>query len=350
MTPRENLLSLLRRNGFERIPLAFTLCPALETTYREQERSHKPYAVHFEFPLADSPMPLQLDINLARYQVYHDMDTPGLRLDQWGVGRRIGTGIQDVSSPLASATTVDQIKQYPLPKFLRSNNKHMRAAIEAIKARGLCAVGRLTQTIWDTACALRGMDNLLMDMVADSPMATELLDALTQTAISRCMLYVDAGVDLLILGDVLGTERSSIMSISLYKTWLKPRLDLIVQTAKRINPDVLIVYHASGYIEPYVPLLIESGIECLAPMQPDSMDYARMQATYGDTLSFLGTIDAVSTMENGSADDVRKAVIRNLDIAGEKGGLFPMPTQMLSPQVPWENVLAYVQACRDYTA
>lgn len=36
-------------------------------------------------------------------------------------------------------------------------------------------------------------------------------------------------------------------------------------------------------------------------------------------------------------------------IAGAKGGLLVAPTRMVEPEVPWENVEAYVRACRDYT-
>ena len=39
---------------------------------------------------------------------------------------------------------------------------------------------------------------------------------------------------------------------------------------------------------------------------------------------------------------------RNLDIAGPKGGLLVAPTHLLEPEVPWENIKAYIQACRDY--
>ena len=30
------------------------------------------------------------------------------------------------------------------------------------------------------------------------------------------------------------------------------------------------------------------------------------------------------------------------------GGLLPAPTHLLEPEVPWENIIAYVEACRDY--
>lgn len=35
MTPRENIISLLRRNGYEYQPLDFNLCPSLEQYFKE---------------------------------------------------------------------------------------------------------------------------------------------------------------------------------------------------------------------------------------------------------------------------------------------------------------------------
>jgi len=51
----------------------------------------------------------------------------------------------------------------------------------------------------------------------------------------------------------------------------------------------------------------------------------------------------------GFPADVRETVFRNLDIAGSAGGLLVCPTHSLEPEVPWENVEAYVLACRDYS-
>ena len=53
-------------------------------------------------------------------------------------------------------------------------------------------------------------------------------------------------------------------------------------------------------------------------------------------------------MPKGTPEEVKEAVWKNLDIAGEKGGLFVAPTHMLEPEVPLENILAYVEACRTY--
>ena len=35
-------------------------------------------------------------------------------------------------------------------------------------------------------------------------------------------------------------------------------------------------------------------------------------------------------------------------VAGEAGGLLCTPTHLLEPEVPWENIEAYVEACREF--
>jgi uroporphyrinogen decarboxylase len=54
-------------------------------------------------------------------------------------------------------------------------------------------------------------------------------------------------------------------------------------------------------------------------------------------------------MPFGTPDDVKAAVRRNLDIVGPQGGLLVAPTHLLEPEVPWANILALVEACREYT-
>ena len=97
-----------------------------------------------------------------------------------------------------------------------------------------------------------------------------------------------------------------------------------------------------------IPHLIEAGIDVLDPVQPECMDFGEIHAAYGDVLSFHGTIGTQTTMPFGTPDDVRREVFKNLDIAGDKGGLFVAPTHMLEPEVPVENLVAYINACKEY--
>ena len=167
--------------------------------------------------------------------------------------------------------------------------------------------------------------------------------------LSRAKLYAQADVDILFLGDDIGMQQTIMMSEEMYTTWIKPRLKKIIGAAKAVRPDLLVFYHSCGYIEPFIPHLIEVGVDVLNPIQPECMDVEKIFREYGDRLSFHGTIGTQSVMPFGTPEEVRANVKRNLDLAGDKSGLFVAPTHLLEPAVPWENIRAYVEACQNYT-
>ena len=94
--------------------------------------------------------------------------------------------------------------------------------------------------------------------------------------------------------------------------------------------------------------LIEAGVEVLNPVQPECMDFAEIHEKYGEKISFNGTLGTQTTMPFGTPEDVKRVVFRNLEIAGEHGGLCCCPTHLLELEVPWENVEAYVHACKEF--
>jgi len=108
------------------------------------------------------------------------------------------------------------------------------------------------------------------------------------------------------------------------------------------------MYHSCGHVLPFIEDLIEVGIDVLNPIQSESMDYREITATYGDRLSFHGCIGTQSVMPFGTPAEVKAAVKECLDTMGSKGGMLAAPTHVLEPEVPWENIIAYVEACREY--
>jgi len=185
-------------------------------------------------------------------------------------------------------------------------------------------------------------------MLTDAPMAEALLDRVTKNALLRAESYARNGADILFLGDDIGMQHSIMMSERLYSDWIKPRLKKVIGSARRSNPDIIVFYHSCGFVTPFIPHLIDAGVDVLNPVQPECMNFSELHEKYGNKISFHGTIGTQSTMPFGTADDVRREVFKNLDTAGDKGGLYVCPTHVLEPEVPVENLIAYIQACLDY--
>jgi uroporphyrinogen decarboxylase len=192
------------------------------------------------------------------------------------------------------------------------------------------------------------MDKLMIDMALEDEKATWLLDQITDRACYRAEIFARQGADIIGLGDDIGMQESIMMSVEMYQRWIKPRMKKVIEAVKSVNPEILISYHSCGYITPFIPDLIDLGVDILNPVQPECMDFREIHDTYGSQISFSGTIGTQSLMPFGTPEEIRQEVHRNLDIAGPKGGLFCCPTHLLEPEVPWENIEAYVQACREY--
>jgi uroporphyrinogen decarboxylase len=355
MTQRENLLSLLRRTGYETAPYDINLCPSLVTEYRNQTGADIPYEDYYNLPLRRI-----IDLSYAKtdpeqfQKFYSEPLADGTVFSPWGIAQEPAQDAHyhfvKMRHPMEAFDSVEQIQKYPFPVLPDNIVDILRGKADSIHAEGNASVGRMSVTIWETAWLLRGMETLLMDMMDDDPKAEILLDRLTDISCYRAQNYALAGVDILHIGDDVGVQHSLLMSEKMYIDWLKPRIAKVIATAKRVKPDILIFYHSCGYILPLIPHFIDVGVEILDPLQPESMDFAEVHSKFGGALSFSGTLGVQSVLPFGSPDDVKRVVKKNMDIAGSKGGLLVCPTHTVEPETPWVNIEAYFEACREYAS
>jgi uroporphyrinogen-III decarboxylase len=133
-----------------------------------------------------------------------------------------------------------------------------------------------------------------------------------------------------------------LMSPKHWRRYLKPRMANFIAELKAINPDVKVAYHSDGFIYPIIPELIEIGLDVLNPVQPASMDPARLKKDFGQKLCFWGSIDEQHTLPFGSPEDVRSEVLTRLRTIGANGGLFLGPTHHVQLDTPLENFWAMV--------
>jgi len=352
MTPRENLLHLLRKEGYEQVPVEFMLCPELEKSFeKEVAGPGVDYMDYFQMAWRRVGDLIPDDEDLTRFLKYYGELNDRTRIDEWGVGHESSPNSMHMTRmlhPLENVETVEEIEAYPLPVYTEKKNGWLKQRVQELHDRGLASVGNMQCTIWETSWYIRGMENLMMDMLSDEEMAEAVFDMVEKMSTDRALLYANAGVDILFLGDDIGMQHSIMMSEELYKEWIYPRFKRLIGKVKEVRPDILVFYHSCGYIEPFIEYLIDAGVDVLNPIQAECMEFEEIWKTYGDRISFHGTIGTQTVMPFGTPEEVKENVKRNLDIAGPKGGLYVAPTHLLEPEVPWANILAYAEACREY--
>lgn len=352
MNDRENLISLFRRTGYERMPVHFSMSPDLAgrfARYCERTGYVCPPSAFVWLPGSELKTPRSQDFWRSFYS--HPFKE-GTGFDCYGVAHEPGSEacfhMTKMYHPLEEMTELEELMAYPFPEFVPGPTQDQRAEAVKTHEEGRFALGDMQCTVWETAWYARGMETLMMDMMAEPELAEFVLDRVTDNAVTLAVNYAKAGADGLFLGDDIGMQKSIMMSLELYRQYLKPRLKRVIDAARAVKPDIIILYHSCGYVTPFIRDLIEAGVDVLNPVQPECMDFEAIYREYGNDISFCGTLGTQTLMPFGTPEEIEMTLRKNLDLAGEKGGLLACPTHMLEPEVPVENVIAYLEACRNY--
>jgi uroporphyrinogen decarboxylase len=104
--------------------------------------------------------------------------------------------------------------------------------------------------------------------------------------------------------------------------------------------------HSCGKIDAIVPDLVELGFDVLHPVQPECMSFEAVYRQHGSRIVPCGTISSQQVFPFGSANDVRAEVSRLAEIVSADRRSILMPSNVIQPETPWENVVAFARAAR----
>ena len=270
--------------------------------------------------------------------------------DEWGViwrtieyQTRFGTGkyTEPFGHPLASDSVLETYSP-PDP-----NRPQLYADAERTLRdfhKDYWIVGVTPTTIFECAWALRGYEQLMIDMAADPERANLVLDLPFRYHMAVTQKLAHLGVDMIWLGDDVGGQTTMLMSPKMWRTYLKPRMAELIASVRAINPRIKIAYHTDGVVYPIIPEFVEIGIDILNPIQPLAMDPVRLKNDFGDRLCFWGSMDIQQTLPFGTPEDVQQEVLLRLKTIGHDGGLIIGPTHNIQLDTPLENFWAMIHA------
>jgi len=352
MNNRENVLRALRRDNPSSVPFDFVLCPSQIEKFR-QETGTSDYMEHFKFPFRYIE-PNKTSKNYDYKKYYDDLppDVSPLSWNpEWGIyGKAGGTAhFQGMLHPMQNFCEIEEFEEYPLPDFEEDYRwTGVDKRVQALKDKDLIAVANMQMTIFEIAWYLRGLDNFFIDMMTNPKISEYLLERVTQLREVMAANFAKSGVDILMLGDDIASQRDMMLDPSMWREVLRPKLKRVIDAAKAVNPDVLIFYHSDGNLIKVIPDLIEIGIDVLNPVQPECMDPVLLKKEFGDELSFWGCVGTQSVLPFYTSEMVEDTCKKLIEQVGIGGGLLLSPTHMVEPEVPFENMMAFLIAIEKY--
>lgn len=196
-------------------------------------------------------------------------------------------------------------------------------------------------SMFERAWTLRGMENVLMDMVAEPDFMDALLDAIRDWNLKVLDKALEYPFDGFMFGDDWGQQKGLIMGPTYWRRFIKPRVARMYDKAKQNGKFVL--QHSCGDINELFPDLIEIGLDVYQTFQPEIYDIKAVKREYGSDLTFWGGISTQRVLPWVTPDEVRKVTREMIEVMGVGGGYIAGPTHAVPGDVPPENIVAMVE-------
>jgi len=218
------------------------------------------------------------------------------------------------------------------------------AAASRKKYEEYCLQGGITH-LWEIAWQLAGFPRIMKMMFTKPDEVDRILEALHRLRMEEALMLCEAGVDIIYDGDDVGTQRGMMMSLQMWRRFLRPKYAELINMCHRMG--VFFKFHSDGWIEPIIPDLVEIGVDILNPVQPESMNPAKLKEEFGGEICFDGTVGVQSTLPFGTPEDVVEEVKERISTLGPSG-LILGPTHAMQPDTPMRNILSMYKAALRY--
>jgi uroporphyrinogen decarboxylase len=236
----------------------------------------------------------------------------------------------------------DQVAAWPMPDPDDYDYSHIEETCDRYAAYGVSCGGAGLGDIINSSGMIRGMEQVLVDLITEEPAGLLLIDRKMEVQLQVLRRVLEAGkgkIDFVWLGEDLGTQKSPMISLDLYRKHLRPRHQQYIDIAKAYGLPVMI--HTCGSSSWAYNDFIEMGIDAVDTLQPEAVNMSPeyLKKTFGDRLAFHGCISTAGPVAFGTVQDVEEDVRRVLDVMMPGGGYCFSPTHQLQDNSPTENVL-----------
>jgi uroporphyrinogen decarboxylase len=280
-------------------------------------------------------------------------------VDSWGIGQvEVEPGVWFPGiHPLADATTRAELAAYPGWPDMDDASRfaHMKAQAAKLANKNQYAIMATPWLLFpfERAIHMQGMEPFFLNMAMRPDFATDLIKRCAEhckTLMGHILEELGDNVDIIKIGDDLGSSTSLLISPHMYRRLLKPiHADYIAFIKERTQAKLF--FHTDGDVFPLIDDLIEIGVDILNPIQTSAgkmSDIATLKKRYGKNLVLCGAVDTMRVLPFGSPAQVREEVRRVIEHLAPGGGYILASVHTIQKNVPPENILAMIEALEMY--
>jgi uroporphyrinogen-III decarboxylase len=189
----------------------------------------------------------------------------------------------------------------------------MRSAGDRLAILGDCGSATLAFHV-----SLRGMENALLDLIEQPKLVHSVMEKGVAIAVEKGKFNIDLGIRILRLND--SVANMSVISPKHWRTFIFPHIREVCTELHHYHPKVKIYCHICGNILPIAEDLVETGLDCIGPLDPlGHFAPGEVRKRVGDAVSLMGGVNTLSFIDSTPEEIIEEARGCILQ-AGEKGG------------------------------
>ena len=182
----------------------------------------------------------------------------------------------------------------------RMNDRLLAVRRYAEYAQKDCAVQGWVEGGFAEACDLRDLNNMMMDIFDEPEAVAELLDICTRQAEAFAVAQIQAGADIVGIGDAA----ASLIGPAMYEEFALPYEKRIVEAIHKAGGMAKL--HICGDINKLLEMAVETGADII---DCDWMvDFKEANRIFGDRCSACGNFDPVGVLLQGDPASISQAV------------------------------------------
>lgn len=193
-----------------------------------------------------------------------------------------------------------------------------------------------------------GVENFLLLAIDDPDFVKEFASLMEKFSMARNEIYLNFGVDFIIRR--AWYESTDLWSVELFKKFIYPSLKNECEQCHAA--DTKFVYTSTSGVMPLLGLYVEAGVDVLQGVDPimgKGTDLRIMKEKLNKKICLWGGVNQTLTVEMGTDDQIRKAVINAIKILAPGGGfiLSPVENVLHTTDKIWERTYKFIKIARE---
>lgn len=204
-------------------------------------------------------------------------------------------------------------------------------------------VGSVGAGIFELTWRLLGMEETLMDMVADQDVIHGIFEKLTALLMQFVDKVCELPVEAVMLGDDWADQRGIMFGAERWREMIKPYYRRIYDYIHKKGK--LTITHSCGSVREVIPDLIDAGLDVLESVQPEAngMEPSGLKREFGKELCFWGALGCQQAVTFFSPDELRAEIRRLKQLMAVGGGYVLAPSKTLNASIPIENAMVILE-------